>query len=299
MTQQGGINQNWLRSWLNFLQAERDYSEHTLAGYQRDLKYFIDFFDGRNLCLVPPSRQDFRAFLAATQTHLSRTSLARRVAAIRNFYHYGMRMGFFDCPDLSWMKAPSPHKSLPKSMSVTDVKILLEAARNQNAPDWQNQRDYAVLMLLYGAGLRISEALSVRASDLPLSEWLRITGKGQKTRDVPVLAGVCEAVHKAADLCIFQPIGDETLFRSSRNLPLNARTVQRMIESLRLSLGLSAHTTPHALRHAFATHLLIGGGDLRAIQDLLGHANLSTTQRYTHLDESKIFDIHKQTHPRA
>ena len=137
------------------------------------------------------------------------------------------------------------------------------------------------------------------SAELPLSEWLRIKGKGSKYRDVPVLKAVADAVHTAAATCPFQPQGQQLLWRSSRGGPLNARTVQRLIEKIRTELGLPEHVTPHTLRHAFATHLLAGGGDLRAIQQLLGHASLSTTQRYTHVDSEQLMEVHHQTHPRA
>ena len=197
------------------------------------------------------------------------------------------------------MKAPKLARALPKSVSVTDMDLVLKAVKPSDEASWQQKRDYALLMLLYGCGLRISEALSLRADHLPLTDWLQITGKGGKMRDIPILEAVREAVQKAADSCPFQPHGEEAFFRSARNAPLNARAVQRLVEKLRLQLGLPAHTTPHALRHAFATHLLAGGGDLRAIQQLLGHASLSTTQRYTDVDEQGLIDIHKQIHPRS
>jgi integrase/recombinase XerC len=175
----------------------------------------------------------------------------------------------------------------------------LNVINTSNQHDWRKERDKAVLMLLYGSGLRISEALSLTAADIPLSNWLRIKGKGSKYRDVPILPAVADAVNTAAGSCQFQPEGQELLWRSSRGGPLNARAVQRLIETIRIKLGLPEHVTPHTLRHAYATHLLAGGGDLRAIQQLLGHASLSTTQRYTHVNSKQLLDVHRQTHPRA
>ena len=154
-------------------------------------------------------------------------------------------------------------------------------------------------MLLYGAGLRISEALGLFRKDAPLGEWLSITGKGGKMRDVPVLKAASEAVDDYLGTCPFDGGPDAALFISSRGKPLGARAVQRLLEGLRFELDLPAHVTPHSLRHAFATHLLSNGGDLRAIQELLGHASLSTTQRYTHVDENHLIQIHHETHPRA
>ena len=190
-------------------------------------------------------------------------------------------------------------QQLPKSVEHVDMEKLLTAVLQRNVPDWQKNRDLALLMLLYGLGLRISEALSLRASDVPLSDWITITGKGGKERDIPVLGNVAAAVAHAAHTCPFQPCGDELLFRSSRGGALNARAVQRLIETLRIELGLPSHVTPHALRHAFATELLGNGGDLRAIQQLLGHQSLSTTQRYTHIDAARLRRLHQEIHPRA
>jgi hypothetical protein len=161
------------------------------------------------------------------------------------------------------------------------------------------KRDFAVLMLLYGCGLRISEALNLTREDAPLQDWIRLTGKGGKMRDVPVLSAIREAVDDYLAHCPLDGGASAPLFVSKRGAGLNARAIQRMVESLRIELDLPAHVTPHSLRHAFATHLLSNGGDLRAIQELLGHASLSTTQRYTHVDESHLISIHRDTHPRA
>lgn len=294
------INTSWLSHWYDWLRVERGYGAHTLAAYERDINIFTQFLADEGVSIPSLSRQDFRAFLAGEQGKgLARTTLARRVSSIRSFYRFCDKRGFFSLEDLSWMKAPKLARALPKSVSVADMDLVLKAIKPIEEASWQQKRDYALLMLLYGCGLRISEALSLRADQLPLTDWLQITGKGGKVRDIPILEAVREAMQKAADSCPFQPHGEEAFFRSARNAPLNARAVQRLVEKLRLQLGLPAHTTPHALRHAFATHLLAGGGDLRAIQQLLGHASLSTTQRYTDVDEQRLIDVHKQIHPRS
>lgn len=291
---------DWLDNWLTWLETERGYGQNTLDAYRRDVEIYVAFLQTENSVVIPPSRQDFRAFLAGEQARgLARTTIARRVSSIRNFYRFGAKAEYFTLPDLSWMKALKQPRALPKSISNADMESILAAVFLRPVPNWQKDRDFAVLMLLYGCGLRISEALGLKAADLPLTDWLRCGGKGGKFRDVPILPAVTKAVSQAAASCPFQPQGDQALFRSSRGGPFNARAVQRLIEELRFHLGLPDHTTPHALRHAFATHLLAGGGDLRAIQQLLGHASLSTTQRYTHVDESQLMHVHKQTHPRA
>ena len=184
-------------------------------------------------------------------------------------------------------------------MSEDEARALLAAIFRRRGDDWAKQRDFALLMLLYGSGLRISEALSLVRGDAPLGEWLRITGKGGKVREVPVLPAVAAAVASYLAVCPFDGGRDSPLFVSSRGNGFGARAAQRLVEALRLELSLPAHVTPHALRHAFATHLLGHGADLRAIQELLGHASLSTTQRYTSVDEAHLLRLHRETHPRA
>ena len=290
----------WRDSWLNWLATERQYAAHTLDAYARDVDTYLSFLDQQSTAPIPPNRDYFRSFLAWQQSkNLGHATLARRVSAMRNFYRFGARNGYVRKIDLSWMKPPKRPHLIPKDLTDTDVHTILTVIDLSDQPDWIKARDKAVLMLLYGCGLRISEALSLTAADLPLTEWLRIKGKGSKYRDVPVLKAVAESVHAAAATCPFQPQGQELLLRSSRGGPLNARAVQRLIETIRIKLGLPEHVTPHTLRHAFATHLLAGGGDLRAIQQLLGHASLSTTQRYTHVDSEHLLNVHHQTHPRA
>ena len=290
----------WRESWLNWLAAERQYSAHTLDAYARDVDTYLFFLDQQSFKPNPPDRNNFRSFLASQQAeNLGHSTLARRVSAVRNFYQFGARNGYVGKIDLSWMKPPKRPHLIPKDLPNTDIHTILNVIDTSSQPNWIKARDKAVLILLYGCGLRITEALSLTAADLPLSEWLRIKGKGSKYRDVPVLKAVADAVHAAAAICPFQPQDQELLWRSSRGRPLNARTVQRLIETIRVKLGLPEHVTPHTLRHAFATHLLASGGDLRAIQQLLGHASLSTTQRYTHVNSEQLLDIHHQTHPRA
>ena len=291
---------SWQEGWLNWLRAERNYADHTLDGYARDVEIYLSFLHANGGTYTPPDRHDFRAFLASQQVDdLGHATLARRVSAIRNFYRFGVRNGYLGDTDISWMKPPKRPHVIPKDLPQTDIKDILRIIETSGQPEWQQKRDIGFLMLLYGCGLRLSEALSLTAADIPLSNWLQITGKGGKTRDVPVLKAVADAVEDAAKACPFQPEGGESFWRSNRGGPLNARAVQRMVEAIRLKLGLPAHVTPHTLRHAFATHLLAGGGDLRAIQQLLGHASLSTTQRYTHVDSDQLLNVHKQTHPRA
>ena len=291
---------HWCRAWQNWLKTEKQYAQNTYEAYLGDFDAYCAFMRSASAHIDSPSRQLFRAYLASLQAEeKSRATIARHVASIRSFYRFADRQGWIEVEDFSWMKAPKLPRALPKSITENQASAMLSALNALEKPDWQIARDRAVLLLLYGCGLRISEALSLTANMRPLGEWLRITGKGGKIREVPVLPIVSIAVEQAAGLCPFQPQGDSALFRSSRGGALGPRAIQRCVEELRIRAGLPAHTTPHALRHAFATHLLTAGGDLRAIQELLGHASLSTTQRYTYLDAGTLLDVHKQTHPRG
>jgi len=287
------------QGWLDWLASERHYAEHTLDAYQRDLDHFFASQAEQGQPLLPPARDGFRGWLAGMQAAgLAKSTAARRVSSVRSFYRWMARQQQADLPDLSWMKAPRRGQPLPRAISHDQAAALLRAVRDRPLPDWQIARDHALVMLMYGAGLRLSEVLALTAQDLPLTDWLRLTGKGNKMREVPVLPAVAEAVARARALCPFQPQGKQGLFCSSRGRPLGPRAVQRLLEALRLEAGLPSDTTPHSLRHAFATQLLAGGGDLRAIQQLLGHASLSTTQRYTKVDRDQLRSTHQQTHPR-
>ena len=286
--------------WMDWLQFEKRYPENTLDAYRRDLDHWLDFLAGQSCPYSAIGKTIFREYLALlAEGGLAKSSIARKVSSIRSFYRYGARSGHYPSVDISFMKPPKQPASLPKAVSKRDAKDLLAAIKALSGPDWVKTRDIAVLMLLYGCGLRISEALDLKRRDAPLGAWLRITGKGGKTRDVPVIDAVRMAVDAWLTVAPFDAGPEGPLFVSSRGGALNARSVQRLMEKLRLELGLDPTTTPHALRHSFATHLLAGGGDLRAIQSLLGHSSLSTTQRYTNIDTEQLRHIHHATHPRS
>jgi len=285
-------------AWLAWLETERRYGANTLAAYAGDLDDYRIYTGGGDN--AAPDRRAFRGWLAdMTERGLARSTIARRVSALRSFYRFCGRTGRLEISDLGWLRAPRPPKSVPKPVSEDEARALLAAIFRRRGDDWAKQRDFALLMLLYGSGLRISEALSLVQGDAPLGEWLRITGKGGKIREVPVLPAVAEAVANYRAACPFDGGPESPLFISSRGNGFGARAAQRLVEALRLELSLPAHVTPHALRHAFATHLLGHGADLRAIQELLGHASLSTTQRYTSVDEAHLLRLHRETHPRA
>ena len=286
-------------AWLAWLESERRYGANTLAAYESDLDDYLGYAGG-DAGSAPPDRRRFRGWLADMAGRgLARTTVARRVSALRSFYRFCGRTGRIDINDLSWLRAPRPPKSVPKPVSEEDARALLAAIFRRRGDDWAKQRDFALLMMLYGSGLRISEALDLTRRDVPLGDWLRITGKGGKIREVPVLPAIAEAVAAYIGTCPFDGGPDAPLFVSARGNAFGARAAQRLVESLRLELSLPAHVTPHALRHAFATHLLGNGADLRAIQELLGHASLSTTQRYTNVDEAHLLRLHRETHPRS
>ena len=292
----GGGNRT---AWLAWLESERRYGANTLAAYESDLDDYLGYAGG-DAGSAPPDRRRFRGWLADMAGRgLARTTVARRVSALRSFYRFCGRTGRIDINDLSWLRAPRPPKSVPKPVSEEDARALLAAIFRRRGDDWAKQRDFALLMMLYGSGLRISEALDLTRRDVPLGDWLRITGKGGKIREVPVLPAIAEAVAAYVGACPFDGGPDAPLFVSARGNAFGARAAQRLVESLRLELSLPAYVTPHALRHAFATHLLGNGADLRAIQELLGHASLSTTQRYTNVDEAHLLRLHRETHPRS
>lgn len=286
--------------WMDWLRYEKQYPETTLDAYGRDIDFWLDYLNSQSVTYDNVSKHEFRDFLALmTDRGLARTTMARRVASIRSFYRYGARSGLYAKVEIGFMKPPKAKAPLPKAIAETDAKELLGAIAMLDQPDWAKKRDVAVLMLLYGCGLRISEALGLRRGDTPKGPWLRIIGKGGKSRDVPIMDAVRFAIDDWLNHCPFDQGEDGPLFFSSRGSALNARAVQRLVEKLRFQLGLDETTTPHALRHAFATHLLAGGGDMRAIQTLLGHSSMSTTQRYTKVDTAQLIDVHQNTHPRA
>lgn len=297
-----------LNIFLSHLLGERRLSEKTVDAYQRDISGFMGFLTthlGKSLELDDFSKlstTDFRSYLAHKRSGpdaLSSASLARHLSAIRTYFRYIERRWDIKNDAIGLIKGPKAKKRLPKPISVVASKELLSATITSDKRPWVAARDTAVITLLYGAGLRISEALSLTTSDTPMGESLRMTGKGGKTRLIPILPVVAEAVQTYMDLCPFVLEPNSPLFRGIRGGKLGPKVIQNKIRLLRSALGLPETTTPHALRHSFATHLLAGGGDLRTIQELLGHASLSTTQVYTDVDAASLMNIHARAHPRA
>jgi len=296
----------WLDDWLGELARIRRLAPKTLEAYERDLRQFTAFLAGHVGGTVDAAAlrglrpADFRAFLAHRRAEAAGSrSLARTLSALRSFYRFLEREGRASGDALAAVRAPRKPQALPKALTEQEAGTLVGDAGVLDEEPWIAARDAAVMTLLYGAGLRISEALSLTAADLADARALRVTGKGGRIRMVPLLPVIGEAVAAYRRLSPYTPAADEPLFRGKKGGKLSPRIVQLKIERLRGALGLPPTATPHALRHSFATHLLARGGDLRAIQELLGHASLSTTQVYTHVDTERLNAAYRAAHPRA
>jgi len=291
---------NLIQIWMEYLQNIRGYGMHTLNAYQRDVTDYSKFCELGKHNILLPDKYILRDYLfKLSERKLSRPTVARRISSLKNFFKFLLKEKFITSLDLSVFKSPKLKRSFPKSIDSDLITKALFSLMDDKNDLWINLRDRAVILLLYGAGLRISEALSLKKNEAPSGDWLRVLGKGNKYRDVPLLPVICDGVKDYLDACPFVVKEDAPLFLGKRGNMLSPRIIQRRIENLRYSLGLPSHATPHALRHAFATHLLSGGADLRAIQQLLGHSSLSTTQRYTDVNEAELLTLHKAIHPRS
>ena len=305
-----------LGQWLRHLQGERRMSAKTLEAYRRDVLQFLAFLaehGGQKVTLGGLGRlepRDVRAFLAARRSQgIGARSLMRALAGSRSFArfldrHGKTRSGGSAFSALAAVRSPKIAKTLPKPLAISAAKRLTEteARVGEEREPWVLARDAAVLALLYGSGLRISEALGLKRKDVPVpggGDFIVVTGKGNKMRMVPVLEPVLGAVAEYAAICPYELSLNGPLFVGAKGGALSPRIIQLVVERLRGALGLADTATPHALRHSFATHLLARGGDLRAIQELLGHASLSTTQIYTGVDAERLMDVYSSTHPRA
>ncbi|MGE4012928.1 MAG: tyrosine recombinase XerC, partial [Alphaproteobacteria bacterium] len=294
--------------FLSRLRHERRASPKTIEAYRRDLSAFFEFMKEHlggepDLPALADLRAgDLRAWLgwrANIENDYARTSTARALSAVRGlFRHLDRRKGIHNAA-IAHIRAPKLPRSIPKPLSERETRDLLKETAAHDHRPWINKRDTAILMLLYGCGLRIAEALSLNRRQAPSGDSMTIIGKGNKQRLVPLLPAVVAAVNDYLAACPHTLRPTDPLFVGVRGDRLNARIVQGLIQQLRGLLGLPEAATPHALRHSFATHLLAGGGDLRTIQELLGHASLSTTQRYTGIDAKRLLDVYDQAHPRA
>ena len=295
-----------LQSWLEAQKALNGCAENTLKAYHGDVAGFIAFMslhNGQTSGLGPLARitvRDMRGWMAQLRLQqISARSLARKLSAVKNFYVWlAAREGFEPTAVLS-LRAPKFQAKLPRPLSEEAARAVVETVEFQSQTSWVGARDVAVVTLLYGAGLRISEALSLRRSQAPLPAVLKIMGKGGKERLVPVIEAVRAAVEVYLRLCPHAAMPESFLFLGVRGGALSPRLVQKAMQQTRMQLGLPSTATPHALRHSFATHLLSAGGDLRAIQELLGHSSLSTTQAYTAVDSARLLEVYENAHPKA
>lgn len=305
-----------LAAFLVHLRGERRAAQRTIEAYERDITAFLRFLTD-HLGDIPALEdladlvaRDIRAYMAYRRTDqtrkggpaaLSHRSLGRALAAIRMFYRYLDRAYGLENAHIRRVRTPKAQRALPRPVSEDAARALLHLAGEDRPTPWVGARDVAILALMYGAGLRVGEVLTLTGRDAKhaMGDALIVQGKGGKSRGVPILPAVAEAVSRHVAACPYTLEPDRPLFRGVKGGPLNPRQVQRLMADLRLRLGLSETATPHALRHAFATHLLSHGADLRAIQDLLGHADLKTTQVYTAVDTARLLEAYDAAHPRA
>ena len=293
-------------NWLDSLLLERRLSDKTASSYEIDIRAFLTFWAdhfGEKISLKHLKElkvSDFRAFLVwRTDQKISRASIARNMSAVRNFFKYLARQDVLENTAVMAVRPGRRAKILPHPLSQSDAERFLEAAQKMNKKAWEAKRDVALYTLLYGGGLRIAEALNLNIRDFPMTgDAMTITGKGNKQRIIPLLPAVRQAVKAYLKASPFGE-SDSPLFVGAQGKRLNPGVVQRNVRNIRKMLGLPDTVTPHALRHSFATHLLQGGGDLRTVQELLGHASLSATQRYTEITTEHLQEVYRHAHPRA
>lgn len=300
------ILQREYQEWLANLKNIKGLSENTIAAYRRDIKKFILFL--RNYLGNDPTAIDlnklgnngFRGYLAE-QKNLgnSNVSIARQISSLKSFFNYLIKIKKINNSSILNLKGPKQKKSLPRPI-IADLAIqVIKEAKNIDDEKWIGQRNQTILILLYGCGLRISEALNLNYSDFTNNDYLIIKGKGNKERMVPMMDYIRKSIIQYMEICPYEFTNDDPLFIGKRRRRLSPRIIQYALEKIRASLALPETATPHALRHSFATHLLENGGDLRTIQELLGHSSLSTTQKYTKVENSQLLNVYTKTHPLA
>ena len=295
-----------LALWLDHQRALRGAADHTLSAYQGDVTEFLAFItlhkggpQGLG-ALSAITTSDMRGWMAhARGNGLGARSLARKLSAVKSFYRWLSEREGFEPTAVLATRSPKFQRKLPRPLPEDAARKVVDISELQATKPWIAARDRAVITLLYGCGLRISEALSLTGADAPLGTSLRITGKGGKERLVPVLPAARTAVNEYTRACPFEIEAHGPLFRGARGGALSPRAIQAVMAQVRAQLGLPSTATPHALRHSFATHLLNAGGDLRSIQELLGHSSLSTTQAYTGVDTARLMEVYARAHPKA
>ena len=300
------ILQKLYQDWLSNLRNIKGLSDNTLEAYKIDIIKFIYFL--RNYLGNDPSLNDlrkltnnnFRGYLAEQKNlGISNVSIARQISSLKSFFNYLIKIKKIDNSPILNLKGPKQKKSLPRPI-IADLAIeVIKEAKNIDDEKWIGQRNQTILILLYGCGLRISEALNLNYSDITSNDYLVIKGKGNKERIVPIMDYIRDSIVNYIKFCPFEFSNSDPLFIGKRRKRLSPRIIQYALEKIRVSLSLPETATPHALRHSFATHLLENGGDLRTIQELLGHSSLSTTQKYTKVENSQLLNVYTKTHPLA
>ncbi len=293
-----------IKSWLSNLKSLNNLTNNTLSAYEADVIKFISFIEsllsesnGKHT-FIKLTNSDMRSWLSAEKKKgVSPRSLARKLSSIKSFFRWFSEIEGFDASIILTTKAPKFQKKLPRPLSKQSSTEIIQVVGHLADEKWVSARDIAIITLLYGCGLRISEVLSLKLSDTPIPDSIIILGKGRKERVVPVLQIARESVKNYLKLLPFEIKSTDTIFRGVRGGVLNPRIVTRFVEKARLQMGLPETTTPHAMRHSFATHLLEAGGDLRTIQELLGHTSLSTTQTYTAVNTAQLMKVYDQSHP--
>lgn len=297
--------QKTLAQWEEWMRHVRRSSEHTVISYRNDIAHFLTFLSTHlgarvsfdHLCAL--EARDIRAWLASRHGEFEASSTARALSTVKSFFRYLEKQDRIENAAIFHIRGPRLKKALPKALGEEQAGQALEAIGTQHDEEWVNKRDLALLVLIYGCGLRISEALSLTYKDIPKGDTLSVIGKGNKQREVPVLPLVMQAIEEYVGACPYPFTESSPLFLGKRGKALDPAIFQLQLRKLRAALNLPESTTPHAFRHSFATHLLSAGGDLRSIQELLGHASLSTTQRYTHVDKDRLLKAYMDAHPRA
>jgi len=297
--------QKTLTQWEEWMRHVRRASEHTVVSYRNDMAHFCAFLSNHLGARVnfdhlrALENKDIRAWLASRHGEFEASSTARALSTVKSFFRYLEKQERIENSAIFHIRGPKLKKALPKALGEEQATQALATIGTQHDEDWVNKRDLALLVLIYGCGLRISEALSLNYKDTPKGDSLSIIGKGNKQRMVPVLPLVREAIGEYVNACPYPFTDGSPLFLGKRGKALDPAIFQLQLRKLRTLINLPESTTPHAFRHSFATHLLSAGGDLRSIQELLGHASLSTTQRYTHVDKERLMKAYKDAHPRA
>jgi integrase/recombinase XerC len=291
--------------WLVWLESEKHYSKHTTSSYCNDLISFFKFLEVYNnsqpniATINSITINDIRSWLAQLKNQeYTTSSTARYLASLRNFFSYLNKYENIDNKAALNVKIRKISKPLPRTVDESNTKAAIDEALMLNTDHWIRLRDYAIMMLIYGCGLRISEALSITRKNLG-TDFIVVTGKGNKSRSVPILEEVTRAIETYIEHCPFNIDNNDPIFKGKRGKNLSSSSIQKHICTIRRNLNLPEFITPHSFRHGFATHLLTNGADLRSIQELLGHKNLSTTQIYTKIDQKRVFDVYNKTHPRC